>query len=245
MSEAALRVVEFAKRCPGCGEAKPRSEYHRDATNRDGCQVRCKQCVSLRNREKRKRLVAERQQAGFVTSSLPKRCPSCGETKPPSGFYEDLGRPGGQHSQCKKCTLDEKRERRKSDPDFVAKQSAYEAQRRRRLLKDPDFVASRRVYNLNASFKSRYGITTADAREMLRRQLGLCANRGCGAPLTFDVERNVANRAQVDHCHTSGSVRGILCRRCNTGAGIIEKNENAYLGLLEYLSNNKQPTNKE
>ncbi|MCF3938383.1 HNH endonuclease signature motif containing protein [Gordonia tangerina] len=41
------------KTCTGCGEAKPTTEYHRDATGRDGLRARCKSCTSARFAEKR------------------------------------------------------------------------------------------------------------------------------------------------------------------------------------------------
>lgn len=31
------------------------------------------------------------------------RCSKCGESKPPSDFYRDRGRPSGLHSYCKAC----------------------------------------------------------------------------------------------------------------------------------------------
>ena len=147
-----------------------------------------------------------------------KRCPRCGETKPVTEFHTSSHlRADGYASCCKACGL------------------AYHRER----AKEPKRYAKRKAYNFDASLKSRYGITAAEAREMLRRQMGLCGNRGCGSHLSFDVDRRAPNRAQVDHCHTTGKVRGILCRRCNTGAAIIEKDENVYLGLLEYVSLHK------
>lgn len=149
-----------------------------------------------------------------------KRCPACGETKPVAEFHPSKNNRGGDGytSYCKPCG--------------VSHQGKFIMEK----MKNPEFAAKRKAYNFSASLVSRYGITADDAREMLRRQFGLCANRGCGSQLTFDVDRGAANRAQVDHCHKSGKVRGILCRRCNTGAAIIEKDENVYLGLLEYVS---------
>lgn len=148
-----------------------------------------------------------------------KRCPRCEQVKPVTEFYKNALRPGdGYASRCKAC--DKK----------------YHKAR----LKKPGAAAARKPYNFNASLKSRYGITADDAREMLKQQFGLCGNRGCGAMLSFDVDRRASNRAQVDHCHRTGQVRGVLCRRCNTSASILEKDENVYIGLLEYLTHHSQ-----
>ena len=42
----------------------------------------------------------------------------------------------------------------------------------------------------------------------------------------------------IDHCHTTGRVRGILCRTCNGGLGFFKDNIKALAGAVLYLSNN-------
>jgi len=39
----------------------------------------------------------------------------------------------------------------------------------------------------------------------------------------------------VDHCHTSGQVRGRLCRKCNLGLGGLGDTETALINALLYL----------
>lgn len=39
----------------------------------------------------------------------------------------------------------------------------------------------------------------------------------------------------VDHCHTSGKVRGMLCTRCNLLLGKIEENKDIIFKLFKYL----------
>lgn len=39
----------------------------------------------------------------------------------------------------------------------------------------------------------------------------------------------------IDHCHTSNKVRGVLCRNCNTGIGLLKENLNTITSALEYL----------
>lgn len=74
-----------------------------------------------------------------------------------------------------------------------------------------------------ANLKQRYGISLADYENMLARQDGKCAI--CTQP---------PNRPVVDHCHSTGRVRGILCLKCNAMLPAIE--DGAYLaGALRYL----------
>jgi hypothetical protein len=42
----------------------------------------------------------------------------------------------------------------------------------------------------------------------------------------------------VDHCHTQGHVRGILCNECNRGLGYFRDNKIALQNAVHYLENN-------
>ena len=50
-----------------------------------------------------------------------------------------------------------------------------------------------------------YGLTFKEYKAMIRSQGGRCA-------LCLKKKKPLC----VDHCHTSGTVRGLLCRHCNT-----------------------------
>ena len=60
--------------------------------------------------------------------------------------------------------------------------------------------------------RRRYGLTREQWEAMLVAQGGLCAI--CGGPPPLDV----------DHSHETGKVRGLLCRSCNRGLGMLKDN---------------------
>lgn len=64
----------------------------------------------------------------------------------------------------------------------------------------------------NAHLKNLYGITQADYEVMFAAQDGLCAC--CGQPSNVHLH--------VDHDHTTGAVRALLCGPCNRLVGHIE-----------------------
>lgn len=68
---------------------------------------------------------------------------------------------------------------------------------------------SRRAFSWN--LKTKYGITIEQYDAMLEAQGGVCAI--CSTP---DPE---GQRLGVDHCHTTGQIRDLLCTRCNRGIG--------------------------
>jgi len=77
--------------------------------------------------------------------------------------------------------------------------------------------------------RRRYNITPEEYDEMLHAQGGGCAVCGVGT--------GRAGRALVvDHCHSTDIVRGILCDRCNTLIGRLEKNRGLLPVILKYLA---------
>lgn len=84
-----------------------------------------------------------------------------------------------------------------------------------------------RKYNLPA----KYGITAAKFAEMLSAQGGKCACCGHG----FNMEGSQTERPCVDHNHTSGEVRELLCGRCNLAAGNVADSSVRAEQLAAYL----------
>jgi hypothetical protein len=72
----------------------------------------------------------------------------------------------------------------------------------------------------------RFGISQEVYNEMLQRQGGGCAICGEDCP----TGRSLA----VDHNHTTGKVRGLLCAKCNLLLGQVE-DEARLQRMLDYL----------
>ena len=89
----------------------------------------------------------------------------------------------------------------------------------------------------NSYLLTRYGITKLDYEHMLEEQ-----GRVCAICLRDDsqVKTRMHMRLVVDHCHTTGKVRGLLCHRCNQGLGLFDDNPEALLQAVEYLSESQK-----
>jgi hypothetical protein len=74
------------------------------------------------------------------------------------------------------------------------------------------------------NWKRRYGLTPEQVRAMEESQQGCCAI--CADKLA---------QYHVDHCHTTGKVRGLLCINCNRGLGAFRDNIQNMEKALEYL----------
>jgi hypothetical protein len=90
---------------------------------------------------------------------------------------------------------------------------------------NPDRV---KTYNKWAKIRVNYGLTRQDWEAMFITQGSCCA--ACG---TTDPKSK--RGWVVDHCHATGAVRGILCRQCNTAAGMCEDDPDRLRRLAKYL----------
>jgi hypothetical protein len=76
--------------------------------------------------------------------------------------------------------------------------------------------------------RHKYGLSGDQFDAMLQAQNWCCAI--CGTQLRFGL-----GGLTVDHCHTTGRVRGILCTQCNTGVGMFRENPATFTRALAYL----------
>lgn len=68
-------------------------------------------------------------------------------------------------------------------------------------------------------YKRVYGILAKDYKEMHKKQNGLCAI--CYSP-GFNMKDLNEPQLVVDHCHSTGKVRGLLCHNCNRALGLFQ-----------------------
>jgi len=83
----------------------------------------------------------------------------------------------------------------------------------------------------NAELQRRYGITQQDYEVMIAEQNNQCAI--CNA--TEPGGRHNRGYFVVDHCHTTGKVRKLLCHNCNTALGLVGDNTHILQSMIEYL----------
>lgn len=84
-----------------------------------------------------------------------------------------------------------------------------------------DRARKQRVYNPRAAknydLKQKYGITVDDFDRMAHEQNYCCAI--CHRQETSVDKLGLPRRLAVDHCHTTGKVRALLCTNCNKSLG--------------------------
>jgi hypothetical protein len=85
--------------------------------------------------------------------------------------------------------------------------------------------------------RRRYGLTWEQAQALLQAQGDGCAV--CGREIVLADGVKGRNLACVDHCHTTGKVRGLLCTPCNLMLGYAADNPEALLAAAVYLERSK------
>jgi len=78
----------------------------------------------------------------------------------------------------------------------------------------------------------KYGLTHDDYQTLWDDQNGLCAI--CEQPETTS-RKGKLQLLSVDHCHTTGGVRGLLCRNCNLAIGLLGDNIKLLSTAMTYL----------
>ena len=123
-------------------------------------------------------------------------------------------------------TVEEKleRTRERSKKSYAKNRDAVIARTRKFIENNPDAI---RGYRL----KGLYGITIAEYDALVIAQGGVCA-----ICKTSPSEKKNHVGLYVDHNHTTGKVRGLLCRDCNSALGLFQDSQDVLKAAISYLS---------
>lgn len=232
------------KFCYKCREVKPLSEFHRNAGNRDGLHTYCKACNNRQagswrknNTDRYKATKAAAKQTNRERNSSPgaisfdgvKRCSACKQEKPRTDFGIHRSLADGLMRICKECN------RRNASLWRQANPEKFRAARDKWKREHPDRV--KELNNRSAQKRYKPGSTTARQRA---RRLGmlpgdydaLYAKQGGKCAICF----RECEVLDVDHCHETGVIRGGLCRKCNSGIGLLGDDPDVLWNALQYLT---------
>lgn len=155
-----------------------------------------------------------------------KICIRCQSVLPPCAFYLDPRTPDGLRGTCKKCRHSQELLRIEKNPQKEADyQRRYrEVNREKRRLQNQKWAAKNKGRRKDLLLRWNYGITLERFSEMMLEQSGRC--RIC---------RGRMKTPNIDHCHKTGKVRGLLCGRCNTALGGFQDSTKLLRAAICYL----------
>lgn len=100
---------------------------------------------------------------------------------------------------------------------------AYNPEARRRYY-EKNKEASKQ-YSTKYNRKKRYGVDDSEYQRLLAKQNGLCAI----------CAKTCSRQLALDHDHTTGNIRGLLCNSCNRGLGYFKDNHILLNNAKNYL----------
>lgn len=143
-------------------------------------------------------------------------CGKCSTPKPLEQFWRNRRRKNGRCSVCIECRSTQNQKR------YAENRASILEADRNRYHKDPSKSREKHL-------KRKYGITIEDYNKLKTKQ-------GCRCAVCNSHESIEKNGVfQVDHCHETGAVRGLLCVRCNFMIGYSRDNHETLRSAADYL----------
>lgn len=163
-----------------------------------------------------------------------KVCPECKEEKNlERDFWRDRRKKDGRQLYCKPCISarnETNRQRRIREAALATEKlcpSCKETKPAAEFYKNRGTVTGLTVYCKvcwgHKQRQEKYGLSPQAYEAMVADQEGRCACCGREESLV------------VDHCHTSGAVRALLCGHCNRGIGHFFDNPDLMRQAIMYL----------
>lgn len=118
--------------------------------------------------------------------------------------------------KCKGCLKEYRKWHYETNKQHYKESSA------RRYQENKEFYLRNSTQNAR---KRRFGVDQLQFEQMLSLQGFQCAICSC------DIDQS----ACVDHNHTTGKVRGLLCKKCNQGLGLFQDQKQLLLNAATYL----------
>jgi len=129
--------------------------------------------------------------------------------KPSFDFYKSTKAKDGLASECKDCSK----------------------QRMKKLYDDNPNL--KREHSTRNKLKTNYGLTPEDRIRMLEECDYKC--QICRTEVQLPVVNGGSKNANIDHYHTTGEVRGILCGHCNKGLGHFRDDPAIIAKAIQYI----------
>ena len=206
-------MSEDKKVCTKCKELKLLSEYHRLMSGKDGLRNKCKFCINELARE--------------VDHKQTKICTNCKIVKSVRDFFRHKQGKYGVSSCCRTCLSLIARQRKEGTFEPRVIQTPEER-------KETSRAGSRRRYAENPNKhkaiarKVLYKISQEEYETMCITQAGQC--KICKGNST-----RLSGILDIDHCHETGRVRGLLCHRCNLLLGAVRDSADLLRSAANYL----------
>jgi hypothetical protein len=147
-----------------------------------------------------------------------KTCSKCRALLKLENFY--VRKDGRYRTECKHCIKKRNSEYHQANKEKIKQTTKKWAKNNKERIRD-------------SKLKSKFGITLEQKEILFKGQGNCCA--------ICKSTQNTKNRDwDVDHCHDTNAIRGILCSNCNRALGLFKDSPENLLSAYEYLRKWKQ-----
>lgn len=191
--------------CIHCKILKQRDEFGTRAETGNRVGT-CKACIKRLTVERKANPEFVPRRQRYDNNDGTRTCRMCDVAKPIDEFPLRGRNTATRRNECSSCWCAVQRERYKQNRELARHNM-------RKLL---------------------YGIDQQAYEDLMASQGGVCAI--CGERETSPDRRTGKPRGLfVDHCHSTGRVRGLLCMRCNMGIGQFRDRTDLLTSAIMYL----------
>lgn len=170
-----------------------------------------------------------------------KSCARCKVVQAFSEFYPKKikGKPGYFDSYCKACVAKKAREYTDQHPE----KAYWNCVNYRKNNPERVRANSRRWESINKNkrwdgkLKRTYGITLDQYNQISEQQNNVCA---ICKDSDEDRKHLKFKRLCIDHNHSTGEIRGLLCSECNKAIGLLNDDPELLQSAITYLTRKKQ-----
>lgn len=196
------------KQCSKCKQPKALDEFYKRKKSKDGYAPQCRECAYAYHHKYRTE----------ATESSIKMPPLRALPRGKSGIQWDAS---CGYSEEEWKSFSKTKRWRLRNPELMKSYVKDWADRNKE---------QRTAISRKARLKNTFGLTVQDYENLLDSQGKCCAI--CGT----DTPTGKWKVFAVDHCHTTGAVRGLLCNECNRGMGLLRDSAELCMKASLYLT---------
>ena len=154
-----------------------------------------------------------------------KQCSRCEKNQVLDRFHKDRTKKDGLCTVCRTCKTT-------TATLFYLSNKVRILDIAKDRYQDPTQKRDAKYRSWKSTIKKNFSLSVDDYNIIFASQNGCC--KICNKHQT-----EFARRLGVDHCHTSGKVRGLLCDNCNRGIGFLGDSDEILLSAMNYLRGHK------
>jgi len=211
------------KQCLICNELKLTIEFYKDKSRNDGLNNKCKCCSDnqrqLYEHKPKKANIFDNNYYESIKDKI-KICSYCNQQKPMKEFSKDKYNTDGVKTACSECCKQQTKNWQLNNIEHrrVYKQKYNSTHKKQRHV-------SMRI----AALRRNYGLSKEQYDLMILKQNNEC-------PICHNKFDEITHKPCVDHDHTTGKTRKILCQQCNFGLGRFYDNTTFLSNAINYLN---------